>query len=111
MEHEDGPKKVKAVLLPSIIAVSALPHAGKFSILKLQLESCVVVEVAHTEQTGKLYVTGGDDGELVVSAGEVMLPSKLYSFLQLVINNKDTITRKHSTFFILLFSSVVRMDS
>jgi hypothetical protein len=74
-----------------------------FSILNLQLESSVVAEVAQIEQTGKLYVTGGDTGVPVVSTGGVMFPSKLYSFLQLAMNNKDTITRKHSTFFILLF--------
>lgn len=99
IEHEEGPKKVKAVLLPSNIAVSALPQAGTFSILKLQSESSVVVEVAHTVQTGKLYA-GGDAGELVVSAGGVMLLSKLYSFLQLVMNTRDPTTRKHNTFFI-----------
>ena len=54
VEHEDGPKKVKTVLLLMTMAVSNLPQAIVFSILKLHVHKSVVVSVLQKEHTGKL---------------------------------------------------------
>ena len=77
MEHEDGPKKVKTVRLLITMAVSNLPHAIVFSILKLQCHKSVGVSVLQKEQTGKIKVTGGGAvvGPPVVSAGLASLRS------------------------------------
>jgi hypothetical protein len=60
-------------------------------------------------QTGKPK-TGGEGLRVVSIRGGVFPPSKLYSFLQLAINNRNTITCNHSTFFITSFLTHCRMN-
>lgn len=81
-EQAEGPKKVKVVLLPSAMAVSAFPHTVHLSDLNFHCGNVLPWMLLHAWHTGT--IGGGGGGIIIaVSAGGGMAPpSKLYSLAQ-----------------------------